>query len=278
VSGTYPIWKDPAYWHDGIRTRLDPKSLIAQAIASGYIYYDVLFRSQPVFALTLAALVLLTGAAGLFARRLLFEWILLVPPVCALSMYAPIHVETRMIGAYIVMLWLGAFAAIAVPPSRAVFSITAAFVGVILVGIGLSTLGQTAAHNVAFLLRGDNSSAPPYQVASELGRLGIGKGDKVAWIRPQPFDERQNYWWARVAGIQIESEIPVGQGERFWNSAPSVKQQALQAIARTGARALVATTAPASALTDGWQPLGKTGYFLYPLDSAVPSVTAQTNQ
>ena len=277
ISGTYPIWKDPSYWFDGIQTHLDPKSLILQTAANGYIYYDVLFRSQPGFALTLAALVLLTGAGGLFARRLLHEWILLVPPVCALSMYAPIHVETRMIGAYIVMLWLGAFAAVALAPSRAVFSITAALVGVILVGIGASTLGQTAAHGTAFLLRGDNSSVPSYQVASALQRVGIGRGDSVAWIRPQPFDERQNYWWARIAGIRIESEIPVGQSDRFWGAPPAVKQQALQAIARTGARALVATTAPAGALADGWQSLGKTGYFIYPLNRSSLAVTSGTN-
>jgi hypothetical protein len=119
---------------------------------------------------------------------------------------------------------------------------------------------------IAFVLRGDNSSSVPHQIAAGLGRLGIHSGDRVAWIRPQPFDAKQNYYWARIADVQITAEIPVGEGDKFWSAPEAVKEQALQAMAKTGVRALIATSMPVGAVTKEWQPLGKTGYFTLMLD------------
>jgi len=274
VRGTYPIWKDPAYWFDGIQARIDPKRTFLQVVENSDVYYDVFFRSQPLFALAFVILLLWSGEAREFPRRLLREWIVWVPPLCAFSMFALVHVETRMIGAYVVILWLGLFAALALPQGRVVASVTTALAGVVIVGLCVSDLGEMKSRGIAFVLRGDNSSSPPLQIATALGRLGINRGDKVAWIRPQPFDQKQNYWWARVAKIQITSEVPVGQGDKFWSAPETVKEQALQSMARTGARALIATSVPAGALTEEWQPLGKTGYFTLMLDSRAASLSA----
>ncbi len=271
VRGTYPIWKDPAYWFDGVRTHIDPKGNIFQVIENSDVYYDVLFRSQPLFVLAFVTLLLWSGSAREFPRRLLSEWILWVPPFCALSMFALVHVETRMIGAYVVILWLGLFAALALPPRRVVASVATALAGVVIAALCISDLGDMKTRGVAFLFRGDNSSSPPHQIAAGLARLGIHQGERVAWIRPQPFDAKQNYYWARIADIQISAEIPVGEGDKFWSAPEPVKEQALQAIARTGVRALIATSAPAGAVTEEWRPLGKTGYFTLMLDSRAAS-------
>ena len=267
VRGTYPIWKDPAYWFDGVRTRIDPKGNILQVIENSDVYYDVLFRSQPLFVLAFVTLLLWSGSVREFPRRLLREWILWVPPFCALSMFALVHVETRMIGAYVVILWLGLFAALALPPGRVVASVATALAAVVIVALCISDLGDMKTKGIAFLLRGDNSSSAPHQIAAGLGRLGIHPGDRVAWIRPQPFDAKQNYYWARIADVQISAEIPVGEGDKFWSAPEPVKEQALQAMAKTGVRALIATSMPAGAVTEEWRPLGKTGYFTLMLDS-----------
>ena len=271
VKGTYPIWRDPTYWFDGIRTRLDIKGNIFQVITNTYVYYDVFVRSQPLFLLAFVILLLWSGTVRQYAGRFMREWIVWAPALCALSMYAVVHVETRMIGAYVVLLWLGLFAALTLPRgrvvSRVVKSVATGLAGVVIAAICLSTVGEAASHNLAFLLRGDNSSSPPHQIAAALGQLGIHHGDRVAWIRPQPFDTKQNYYWARIADVQISTEIPVGEGDKFWGASESVKEQALQAIARTGVRALIATSAPAGATDQEWRPLGKTGYFTLMLDS-----------
>jgi len=267
VRGTYPIWKDPAYWFEGIRTHINLKGNIFQVIENSDVYYDVLVRSQPLFLLAFVTLLLWSGSAREFPRRLLREWILWVPPFCALSMFALVHVETRMIGAYVVILWLGLFAALALPAGRVVASVATALACVVIVALCISDLGDMKTKGIAFLLRGDNSSSAPHQIAAGLGRLGIHPGDRVAWIRPQPFDAKQNYYWARIANVQISAEIPVGEGDKLWSAPEPVKEQALQAIAKTGVRALIATSMPAGAVTDEWRPLGKTGYFTLMLDS-----------
>jgi hypothetical protein len=267
INGTYPIWKDPAYWFTGVRTHIDLKGNILQAVENSDVYYDVLFRSQPLFALVFLTLLLWSGSAREFPRRLLREWILWIPPLCALSMFALVHVETRMIGAYVVILWLGLFAGLALPHGRVVGSMASALAGIVIVALCVSDLGDMKTHGIAFLLRGDNSSSPPHQIAAGLGRLGIHPGDRVAWIRPQPFDAKQNYYWARIADVHITAEIPVGEGDKFWSAPEPVKEQALQAMARTGVRALIATAVPAGAVTEEWRPMGKTGYFTLMLDS-----------
>jgi hypothetical protein len=152
-----------------------------------------------------------------------------------------------------------------------VASIATALAGVVIVGLCISDLGDMKTKGIAFLLRGDNSSSVPHQIAAGLGRLGIHPGDRVAWIRPQPFDAKQNYYWARIADVQISAEIPVGEGDKFWSAPEPVKEQALQAMARTGVRALIATSMPAGAATEEWRPLGKTGYFTLMLDSRAAS-------
>jgi len=274
VRGTYPIWKDPTYWFSGVRTHVDPKGNISQVIENSDVYYDVLFRSQPLFALAFVTLLLWSGTAREFPRRLLREWILLAPPFCALSMFALVHVETRMIGAYVVILWLGLFAALALPPGRVVASVATALAAVVIAGLCISDLGDMKTHGVAFFFRGDNSSSPPHQIAAAMGRLGIHRGDRVAWIRPQPFDEKQNYYWARIADVQITTEIPVGEGDKFWSASETVKEQALQSMARTGVRALIATSMPAGTQGQEWQPLGKTGSFALMLDSRAAALSA----
>lgn len=266
VPGTYPIWKDPAYWFDGIRTPINPKGTLLQVIENGDVYYDVLYRSQPLVLLAFVTLLLWSGATRDFARRVLREWVIWAPPVCAFCMFSLVHVETRMIGAYVVIFWLGLFSALALPHGRVTANVAAALAGVMIAGLCFSDLGEMKSRGVVFFFRGDNTSSPPHQIAAALGRLGIQQGNRVAWIRPQPFDEKQNYYWARIAGVQITTEIPVGEGDKFWSAPEPVKEQALRAIARTGVRALITTSAPAGATSSEWQPLGKTGSFALMLD------------
>ena len=102
-----------------------------------------------------------------------------------------------------------------------------------------------------------------YRVAETMAGMGLVPGDKVAWIRPQPFTAKQTYWWARLGRWRLIAEIPAGQEDAFWNAAPDSREQALRALAATGAKALIATRLPAGASQVGWRPAGNTGFYLY---------------
>lgn len=78
---------------------------------------------------------------------------------------------------------------------------------------------------------------------------------------------------ARLARVTIVSEIPEGESlipdgpgfrdaEKFWEADSRAKTQVLNAIADTGAKAVVAAI-PNSASTAGWQRIGTTDLYVH---------------
>ena len=251
ISGTYPIWYDPAYWEAGIRPHFTPGGFVRQIRANAFDYFQLLFHLQVGIAVVCLAWFLMCGRGRI-------HWILLVPAVAAFIMFVPVHVEDRMLGAYVVLLWLGLFASAAVvAPEQRRFAYYSALALVIieLARLGLSVAGTAAS-------RVHEKGDPQAEIAQALHDDGIAAGDKVAWIRPQPFTAVQNYAWARLAKVQIIAEIPSGQASPFWRSDARTQEQVLEAVQKTGAKAMIATSLPGGPVPSGWIPLGKNGYFI----------------
>jgi len=270
-SATYPVWYDPAYWNDGVHLVFDWKSILQQIRLNVAVYYDVIFAQQSYLVVACALLFLIGGRGKLAWNDMAGYWMLLVPVAAALGMYVLVHVETRMIGAYIVLLWMALFATIRVENTPGLRKSAASGVIVIVLftifTLSLSMLGDLLSHSRAELTAWNNTDAlPQWQVVKELNRSGIQPGDTVAWIRPNVFDDRmQNYSWARLARVQIVAEIPATDADAFWTASASEQAEVFDALAHTGAAALVVTKMPTRFSANGWIPLGKTGYFEYPL-------------
>ncbi len=97
-------------------------------------------------------------------------------------------------------------------------------------------------------------------VAEGLRRLGTQPGDRVVGL-----SRVAEAHWARLAGVKIVAEIPLGDESIFWAATPSEKQKVFQAFASTGARFVVTKNPPACAQADGWVPLGRTGFYAFRL-------------
>ena len=194
---------------------------------------------------------------------------IVLPALAAFGLYAPVHVEERMIAAFSVLLWLGLFAAVRVQNKfeiRRVSSCAAAAVAVFVIfSLANSVLGEAASHGGAELKSWTHPKAnPQWQVAEELHRAGVHATDKVAWIRPAAFDRsKQNYGWARLARVRIIAEIPSSEADTFWSADSGQRSAVFNALARTGAVALVVTKMPADRSTDGWTALGKSNSWAY---------------
>lgn len=253
VKGTYPVWYDPAYWYAGIKPHLSVPAVLSQIRVNGFDYYQLFFHQQAPAAVVCLALYLFYGRGPL-------NWILLIPPAVALILYAPVHVEDRMLGAYVVLLWLGLLSSMRI--HRPDFAYNAILALVILEScrLGLSVLGVAASHTWY-------ERNTPWEIAQGLRDAGFERGTKVAWIRPHPFTKTENYWWARLAGLQIVAEIPVGQESAFWSANESVRERLMTALRGTGAKALIATKLPEAVSRQGWQPIGPSGYYAWPLDN-----------
>jgi hypothetical protein len=269
-SATYPVWYDPAYWNQGIRPVFDGKSDLMQIFVNALVYEKIFFHQQAAV-LVICIFLFLVGQRGPGAITDIAKyWMLLIPPAAALGMYVLVHVEDRMIAAFDVLLWIAFFSAVRFqgrPETKRAAALAVVSVALLTsLMLGDSILGEMASHSVAELLTWNSPAANfQWQVAKQLEQTGLHSGDKVAWVRPNIFTARQDYSWARLAGLQIIAEVPAGEQDRFWAVSSEQRAKLLRATAQTGAVAFIATQVPDGFSESGWKPLGKTGYWIFSL-------------
>jgi hypothetical protein len=97
-----------------------------------------------------------------------------------------------------------------------------------------------------------------WDVAQNLANIGVKPGDKAALIA-----SKAGVHWARLANLQIVSELPLGQDEIFWNADRATQERVFAAFASTGSRVVVVKDPPPGAPKDIWSPLGDTSYYVH---------------
>lgn len=96
-------------------------------------------------------------------------------------------------------------------------------------------------------------------VAERLKRLGVAPGDIVGSAGNTPYAT-----WAYLAEVSIVADIPdTGRGSFWWAGDPQAKEQVFEAIARTGAKVLVADRRPTPKWSADWQQIGNTPFYVH---------------
>ncbi|MBN2031171.1 hypothetical protein JW824_13135 [bacterium] len=265
IQCTYPPWYDPAYWHEGLTIYFNIKQQIAvlQYIIENF-YVNLFFQLQAPLVVGFLIFFLTGWNRPDNHKILLKQWPLLIPAIIAMSMFALVHVETRFLGAYIVLLWLGLFSGIHLFQSSK--SIKWAKNIILAVVITLMTItvipfGMRTYHLFADLIGGKSVWVHKhFQVAQGIKQLNIHDGDKVGFI-----GHAIDAYWARLASIQIIAEIPYNNIDSFWAADSAVKKKAFQIFSDIHAKAVLTSEVPQYALLSEWQRLGDTGYFFYDL-------------
>jgi hypothetical protein len=262
IGGTYPLWYDTSYWHEGIKPRFDLKGQL-QAIKDALFLYYFTFFSQ-FTQLNVSAGFLMLFAVG--AQRSLrlntgaAVWPLLILALSALGLYSLVHVEFRFIGAFVCLLWLGAFSLVRLPAAQDSSRL--------ITGVIIAIAATTCLSVVWWMSRRDPQNGPAYwKAARALSESGIRAGDKVAVVGSyEPVGEGGAYL-ARLARIQIVAQI--NQPDRFWTADSSNQSRVIEAIARTGAKAILTLPEPPHSTPESpWQRLGKTNYYALLLNPA----------
>lgn len=265
IGGTYPVATDPVYWYEGAETRLNLPAQIRLLLASGLFYLDLFARQQAV----LLTVVLLGWWLGwqrpLSPLLLLRRYGLTLIALAAFALYAPVLVEGRYVGVFVILFWGDLLANWRLPdsptnrcllPALSLITVTVMWLNIFAFNLdGLATVTGGGTTSSIY-----NAPPPtwPGETAVALRELGLQPGDQVGIIG-YGFDA----FWARLARVKIVAEMPDSAADLFWRGSEETQTQVLQAFAQSDARAIVAEYVPAYADTIGWQQVGNSNYYIY---------------
>ena len=266
VGGTYPLWHDPSYWYQGLKFQSNPLKQIV-ILGKNILFYYRRFLGGLFFGYLILAFA--SGQFWSLIRFLRESWRLLFIAISGLGAYSLVadmqvvgsamQPSLRYVAPFVVLLFAGVFSSVRLPNSqeskRLVVGMTVATL--VLLGIQFYDL---AAKNIETIVNRPGQHLQ-WKVADRLQELGLEPGDKVAIFGTYFYPD---FHWARLARVQIISELRYD--ESFWDKDPQIRSEVLEKIKQTGVRAIVQKPGleiPDSALVDGWQKVGDTGYYAY---------------
>jgi hypothetical protein len=265
VRGTYPVWYDPSYWHEGLRVRPHLRLQLHRLALSAED-----FLNQSWFYPTLAALIALGLLAGVAAvrRALASTWFVIVPVVSGVGMYSLVLVLGRHIAPFFAVglttLGIGIAAAMLSAPRE-----NKRAAGIIAAGLAATLIVMTLSQLV-FVDRRLAQGPPPLEITARLHSYGVSSGSRVGVI-----GDSMHAYWAHLGRFRIVAEITPEETAWFWAQDESKRIGQLELFRRSGAVAVIADHVPSWADTSGWIPVGYGGYWAYLLRPATrtPSVS-----
>lgn len=266
VGGTYPVWYDPTYWYEGSTSHFDFRKQVRVFVEALTAYYDLL-RSRGInygLFVGVVALYVMGGRGRRLIYDLIEQWSLIVPAIAGLALYSLVNVQGRYVASFIVLLWLALFAAVhlhhtpnALRFIRSIILVVVALMVLTTVASSSREIGLTARQ----LLGGEDPEAhEQWQVAEGLRELGVGPGDKVAFI-----GDSFRAFWAQLLGARVTAEIRRDKVIDFWEADAMMKHDLINAFARTGVKAVVVEKPPPGIDLMGAAKIRNTDYYVYML-------------
>ncbi len=263
MKPTYALWFDPAYWNAGVKPRFEVKGqlrVLSQSLTDFYAHLVL-----PMWGLIAGFLILLLMSPDLPFRLkdIAKAWVLILPGVVGLSLYALVLVQERYIAPFAVLIWLGLFSGIRIRKSQESARLGAVTTLVVAGSLMVLTLQFVVFHLVEPLHILQGRGGMYYRVAESLNKAGLQPGDSVAIIG----SGWDGMFWARLARAQIVAQIIPEDADGFWRADSGTRADVFAAMARTGAKAVVTESAPPSAAAANWQWTGVEHYYVHFLAS-----------
>jgi hypothetical protein len=253
ILASYPPWYDPSYWYEGITPHFSLKGQLRVLYSSAGRYLKMFSRTGALWAL-LIALFFWKGKAGKWewgAREL---WLVWLPSLAALAMYALVLVEQRYVSAFVLILLMWILSSARVPESRE--NARAKF------ALAVSILAPALA--VAWFAARDlkdaivNKPYEPWEVAVVLRQIGITPCSQVGSI-----GSGLDAYWAHLAGVRIVAEIPAKDQSEFIAADAEKKSEIFDKFVQVGAEAIITKDAAVADSMQGWQKIGATRYYIW---------------
>ena len=278
VAGTFPLWYGSSYWLSGWKfhfSRIGQMRILRQS----YNTYWEMLRDQKEFLVLLLALVLVQGRVRDYFKTFLAGWVIWLPALAGLGMYALVRVEPRYVAPFTATLWISLFVATRLPKKDGFQQFAQCAVAAVVVTT-CAYIVRTEISDFHSILRG--SPSEQVEVAAGLRKLGVLEGQSLATIGIP----RDSYYWARLAHVRVIAEIPTPNVNQYWFAPSSTQENVRSLFAQTGAVAIVTDTVPTAvvypessspASFPGWERIGGTSYFLFRLQPQATLHGGQAN-
>lgn len=256
---THPLRFDPSYWTQGLKPAFNFHGQLA-AIRKNLPLIKPILKELAGITMGFLILFSISGTGSSRWRDLIDGWPLWLVGFAGILMYAPIHVESRYVGAFCLLFWMGLFLALRLSNKHP--KVVAA---VVLASSASLLMAATITAYAPRHYRWNTRNNVDAQVAEALLEVGTHPGDPVARITTGGF-----LGWARAAGVTVISEVDLEEGAvKFWTSDSATQARVLEALRKTGVKSVVGhswedVTAP------GWHRVQKSHYWIYPLNTANP--------
>ena len=287
VKGTFPPWRDPYYWFAGITPHFDLAGQWRVLKGNARLLKSQASGLDPGFVYGFLILLCMSSEWRLIGKIMGKQWFLLFPAFAILAMYSLVLVEDRYIAPYPILIGLvifSGFAVVTATSSRRLVNVTVLLAAAL---FAISTAKPAAGelrtfakslHKNEILGRAEPWHVSTQAVNDALSARGIQRGDRIAYI-----GETGDFYWARVAGVQVNAEIRQWDLDKsiyaiiphstmagmepsvdiYWALPPEVKDQIDHVFCKTGSKAIVTDDVPAGSTPAGWDRLAGTDFYVH---------------
>jgi len=251
VAGTYPLWYDLSYWHQGVKTEFNGHGQLAAVFEGLHLYRLILLSTFMQLNFTLVGLILLALSPSLLLRSVFMFWPLWTVAMVGLLMYGLVVVEFRYVAPFVLLIWLASFSSVAVTnPEKVRGLMFVIAVGAIVTTIILATMWTKLSRT---------PEAAQYPAAAlAMQRLGFSRGDQLAVVGTDPAG-RDGAYVARLGRLKLIAELR--EPDAFWNADDKTQHRVESAFADARAKAII--TYRPNSMPASWIRLGDTDYSIY---------------
>jgi hypothetical protein len=260
-SGAYPAWTEPSVRFTGhvphipLRQQLNKTHIVLR------FYFDLFFTTLGALTCSLLILALLQSDGASFVGRFLRQTVLWMPAIAGFGAYATLRADGRFLPSFI----MGAFAAVCGAFAMGKITESNTLAKYVVYAATIVLVAQ-AAIDTGHTVSGGSETADQ-EVAATLPQFGIAPGDKVSFMG----NALEDHVWAHLARVEIAAEIPKDDVRTFWAATGEQKNEALREISEAGAKALLTTDVPSTAMDEGWKRIAGTQYYILELPATLPT-------
>jgi hypothetical protein len=254
MPASYAPWYDPSYWYDGAQPHFLWTGQSLALFRAANMYLKIFSNGGALWVVLAVVLWLLYSKLIALKDSVPGEWLITLPLVAPLAMYALVHVEFRFIAPFGLMLLIRALTQLSVVAGTQALLLKRSLMVVTLAPA--LAMAWPVAHDLRDVVA--NRPYEPWRVAVGLHEMGIPPGTRVGSI-----GTGLSAYWAHLAGVRIIAEIPEKDETIFLAANPTRKLEALSKFSEVGAKAVLTKNAAVAHSMDGWQQVGQTNYYVW---------------